>query len=471
MAKYKSEFKGVAQFLEGEWENLLKQVENAERKQRDVMRSKSVNEVELRSNKTRNILESHRNDVFQFRSKFFSKVDELQKSWEYIFGNQVENTESSSLNHGAPTFQKLISNKKKKRVLEGVTKRLVKHDTDIFTAVYNSSTKEIFSHKMLNNDIIVLCINETSREIEVKRELSWRSLRGTEGGVNGTISDIAMDGRNTLYGIIWRSSDHINRLEVLDQNNLAKIGQLDTCGIENGRGFYWEIVASGDTFALAIKCNLPDYCSKWMSVTLFKNQRRQNTISLNIVCLEYTTSLFLSNEQILLLSCDKEIAVVWLPPLSTPGSISDSSSAPNSSSETQSLVSVKATNQLLSGVTVDPRAVKFIKLPIDEKITSIVWIASDDMPSFESLEGYLFVSEQCPNFNTTLHVFKVDLEKVLSTNEHEREMTLHHMSEITSLKDTEVLCPITNSKIVARVASRYDRGRIVLLDLEYQNVP
>ena len=474
LAKYKSEFKGVAQFLEGEWENLLKQVENAERKQQNVMQSKSANELESKSKEIKNFLELHGNDVYQFRSNFLSKIDKLQKSREGIFGNHKKNTESSSLNNGAPNFQKSMSSKKKKRELVGVTKHLVKDCTSKIrvAAAYNSSTKELFSPEVGSDNVIVFCIDETSREIEVKRKLNLQSLRRTKGGVEEYLVSMAMDCRNTLYGVIWRKSDQNKRLEVLDQNNLAKIGQLDTCGIENGRGFSWKVGAFGDTVVLAVHC-IRNLCStKWLGVTVFKNQLRQNTISLNIYSGQIASYLFLPNEKILLLSCDKHVAVVWLPPLSTPCSVSDSSS------ETQSLVSVKtstttATNQLLSGDAVDPRAVKIVKLPTTDEInTSIVWIASDDQPSIESLEGYLFVSEQCPNYvNFTLHVFKVDLEKVLSTNEHEREMTSQHIPKITSLKNTDVVIPISNSKIVATLASGDKVSRIVLLDLEYQKVP
>ena len=295
LAKYKSEFQGVAQFLEGELKNVLKQVENAEKKQQDVVRSKSANELESKLKETRNALESHLKNFHQLRSNFLSKTVKLEKSWDDFFGNRVENTESSLLNNGAPFFQKLISSKKKKPELVRVTQRLLKDCTEIFpVVVYNSSTKEKFSMARENRDVIVFCINDTSREIEVKRKMNWQSLRGTEGGDKHDLNAMEMDGRNTLYGVIQQRSDYMQRLEVLDQNNIAKIGQLDTCGIENGRGFIWIIGAFEDTVALAVNGLRP---SGWISVTVFKNQRRQNTVSLNIFSGQIRTSLFCPTRQ------------------------------------------------------------------------------------------------------------------------------------------------------------------------------
>ena len=474
LAKYKSEFQGAPQFLEVEWENMLRQVKIAEKKQQDVMQSESANEFKSNSIETRDVLKLHWKYVNQFKLKCLSKFDDLQESFESIFGNLVENTESSSLNNGA---QKSILSEIKKRELVRMTKRSVKTNNEIInTAVYNSSTNEIISSAFQNWDVVAFCINETSREIEVKRKLNRQSLRGTEWGAEDILLELAMDGKNTLYGVIWQVSDKIRRLVVLDQNNLAEIEQLDTQEIENGSRPSWKIGAFGDTVAVAVYHTDLSYETKWTTVTVFKNQRRQHTVSLNISLPSIFASFILANETTLLLSGGNkgnEIAVVWLTPLSMPGSVSDSRSASNASSQPQYSASVTnstttATDHLRSSVAVNPRSVRFLNLSIDGVIRNFVWIASNDMPLTKSPEGYLFVSEAYPDF--TLHVFEVDFEKILSTKEHGREMVLQHMSKITPLKNAQVVCPISNSKIVATLASKFESCGIMLLDLEYQNV-
>ena len=328
LAKYKSEFQGVAQFLEEEWENLLKDVENAERKQQDVLRSNSANKLESNSNEARDFLESHWKDVNQFRSDFLSEIDELQKSWEDVLGNNASNNEN------------LESIKKNKQELVRVTKGLPGEDMiyEFSKVVYNSSTNELFcffpAEEARLKHVTVFCVNETSREIKLKTKFTWKEMRWTGRGYEDRdrLTDVAMDGQNTLYGVIKRENDNKKRLEVLDQNNLAKIGQLDTRGIQNINN--WKICAFGNTVVVAVYRAEYNKVREWESVTVFKDQRKQHTVSLNMFFFSgysYFGRIFLANETTLLLGReDRKIAMVCL---SMPGPVCDSSSAPNSSSK------------------------------------------------------------------------------------------------------------------------------------------
>ena len=116
----------------------------------------------------------------------------------------------------------------------------------------------------------------------------------------------------------------------------------------------------------------------------------------------------------------------------------------------------------------DQPSVRLINLPIDREISRFVWIASDEKPLSKSYDGYLFVCES--GYNSTLHVFEVDLERILSRKAHKREITLQHLSKITPLENTRTFCPIGTSTIVASFANANGQHKPVLLELEYQNV-
>ena len=540
LENYKQECQKVAMFLEEDWKNLLKNVANAEKKHREVLRSKSTNELDVKSNEVKEFLQLNWNDVDIFKSKILSKIDDLRKVWEDIYGKRVKNTQNSSLNTSSSTIENAkdssISEKKdesfsssqngfdclidtnsetifetrendtvdyqEKSESKNINKLPLKKVKTgklgnkkvpfIIKAVYNSSTKEVFglAYQLFDKGtgIAVCSINEARRRVIFEREMNWNSLRGTDDTEAENLLDIAMDGENILYGIIQRSKDKEKRLEVLDQNNFVKKGQLDTRGIENKKRIGWRVSAFGGTVVLAVYDYKKHTEDKWKSVTVFKNQRREHTVSLNIEIesemFYFTWRPLLVNATTLLLSCGvnaKKIAVVWLPSLSKHcSSVSDSSSAPNSSSETQSsqadlTSTAQALDELSPGVAVNPQSVRFLKLPVKGVISSLVWLASDNVLLSKSLEGYLFVLELYKKENrtiykhTSLFVYKVDFEQVFSSkNLDEQEKTIQPMPEIKTQKEKIVHCTIDNATIFATYNDQKRHMRPILLDLKHQ---
>ena len=204
-------------------------------------------------------------------------------------------------------------------------------------------------------------------------------------------------------------------------------------------------------------------------MTVFKNHQRQHTVSLDIAVdggLPYA-SCILANETSLLLYCGNNtnrVAVVSLPLLSSDskgGSKSQTKAKP-SSRKTSRADKTKARTSIK--LTVKPQSVIYINLPEVWWVSSLVRMPSDRIHSpAHLLTGHLWVTEW---HSITSLVYELDIKNNLSQSETENEITLHSMSNILPLEETEVLCRIDDAKFLAEY-----RNKPFLLHLNYQTAP
>ena len=509
LLEYKAECQSMAKFCEGGCTSILRDVSTADKKQSNVMKSKSANELETKSKELREFLRVHLNEMKEFKSKILMKFDDLEAKLRAIFGDSVgseggrisEVSSSSTIEDDAHSsnetedliggLERLVVSRgaveresgredvsfvggkrevvvRKKRTLVGVERKAMGNlDFLLLHAVYNTETKEVLcclSLAFSENAIRVYGSNESSGLFELKRTMSWTALRGEED----QLWSIAIDSNNVQYGWIVRKSDLVNRVEILDQNTLEKKGQLDTDGIENGRDILWLVAASGQTVVVAV-IDGSNSDGKWTSVTVFNNQQRQHTVSLDIAIDRSLlhTSCILANETSLLLYCGNStnrVAVVSLPPLSsdsTGGSKSQTKAKP-SSQKTSLTDKIKATKS--KTLALKPQSVIYIILSEVMVAYSFVWMPSGRIHSpAHLLTGHLWVTEF---HSTTSSVYELDIKNHLSQSKTENEITLHSMSNIAPLKETRVLCPVDDTTIFAHY-----ENKSFLLHLNYQTAP
>ena len=509
LAEYKAECQSMAKLCKGGCTSILRQTSAAEKKQSNVMKSKSANELETKSKELRELLRVHLNDMKEFKSKILMKFDDLEAKLRAILNDSVESeggrisrgSSSSTIGDDAHSSKEtegqicglegtvvsrgavggesgredvsFVGGKRevvvrKKRTLVGVERKAMRNlDFLLLHAVYNTETKEVLCCLKLEfsvnaiGAIAVYGSNESSGLFELKRTVNWYELRGEED----QLWSIAIDSNYVLYGGIRRKSDSVSRVEILDQNTLEKKGQLDTDGIENGRGTLWLVAASGQTVVVTVIDHRKSD-SKWTSVTVFKNQQRQHTVSFDIAIdgdVPYI-SCILANQTSLLLNCGSNtnrVAVVSLPLLSsdsTGGSKSQTKAKP-SSPKTSRADETKARTSTTSALK--PQSVICIILSELKDAYSIVWMPSDRIhSSAHLLTGHLWAAD---GHSRTSRVYELDIKNNLSQSESENEITLHSMSNIAPLEETEVLCRIDDATILAT-----DRYKPFLLHLNYQ---
>ena len=489
LAEYKTECQSMTRLCEGGWTSVLRQVFVAEKKQSNVMKSKSANELETKSEELREFLRAHLNDMKDFKSKILAKFDALEAKWGVIFGDCVgggggsisAGSSSSTIGDDAHSSNESeqdaltggmegigvssgavggesvssVSGKKevvarKRRTLVGVQKKAVGDDVvPCLQAVYNTETKEVVCLRWTDYEILIrVCgSDESSGLVKQKRTMDWTALRG-----NGDeLCMIAMDSNNVLYGRIVRNSDGVERVEILDQNTLKKKGLLDTDGIENGRSTSWMVSASGHTVVVAvIDRSTPDW--KWTSATVFINKQRQRTVSLDIAAdgALPTSSCILANETTLLLYCGhntNRVAVVSLPPTPTP---SDTASGSKSKTTTKAALvkthrTDKSTPTTSTTSTLKPISVIYIILSEVEDVFSLVWMPSDGVHSqAQLLTGHLWVADID---NGTSRVYELDIKKDVSQSEPQEEITLYSKTNIAPLEYTILLCNLDQTTI------------------------
>ena len=506
LAEYKAECQDMATLCEGGCTSILTQASTAEKKQSNVMKSKSANELEAKSKELREFLSVHLNDIKEFESTILMKFGDLEAKLRAILNDSVgsesgricEGSRSSTIGDDAnsssePEEQGLIGGlerlvvsrgaiggesgredvpsvggkrvlvARKKLTLKGVVSKAM-GNFRFSQAVYNTQTKHVICLRLIHDVETVIrkyISNESSGLFEIKRTMFWTALRGEED----QLWSIAIDSNYVLYGVIRRKSDRVSRVEILDQNTLEKKGQLDTDGIKTGRDIGWIVAASGQTLVVAVSDGR-NSDRKWTSVTVFKNQQRQHTVSLDIAVdggVSYA-SCILANEISLLLSCGiktNRVAVVSLQPLSsdsTGGSKSQTKAKP--SSPKNSLADkTKARTSTISALK--PQSVIYIILPELKGFFSFVWIPSDRIHSpAHLLTGHLWVTEW---HSFTSRVYELDIRNNLSQSESENEITLHSMSNIAPLEETKVFCRIDDAKVFAQ-----HRYKPFLLHLKYQ---
>ena len=383
---------------------------------------------------------------------------------------------------------------RKRRTLVGVEMKAVGYDEVMFLqAVYNTVTKEVLCLRDVDEDndkenaIRVCRFDESSGVVELKRTMDWTALRGDED----KLVMMAMDGNNVLYGIIERKSDGVERVEILDQNTLEKKGLLDTDGLDNGGSIAWIVGASGHSVVVAVSQS-PMSDSKWTSVTVFNNQQRQLTVSLDIALDGYwnRSSCVLANETTLLLSCGNNtnrVAVISLPP-----------PLPSDTAKKTRTDETRATTS--TSLTLKPLSVIYLVLSEVKEVYSLVWMPSDeDYSQSQLLTGHLWVTDYynnqenfllynvytytsdfrtftarlaIPEMNTnTFRVFEVDIKKVVSQSEQPEEITLYSMTDIDTvpLKNTGVFCCIDKTTIFGD-CEETGEDKPCLFRLEYQAI-
>ena len=367
---------------------------------------------------------------------------------------------------------------RKRRTLVGVERKAVGDDEVVFCqAVYNTETKEVLCIKDVDEEnVIRVCgLDETSGVVEIKRTMDWTVLRGDED----KLWMMAMDGNNELYGCMERKSDGVERVEILDQNTLEKKEQLDTDGIDNGINISWMVGASGHSVVVAV-LDARESDWKWTSVTVFKNQQRQHTVSLNIALDGgwNISSCVLANETTLLLSCGNNtnrVAVISLPP--PPPS--------DTSKKTRTDTTIATTSTAL---TLRPLSVIYIVLSEVKQVYALVWMPSAGVHSqSQLLTGHLWVTDYHNNqegkeqevviasngdiiliLNTnTFRVYELDIKKDVSQPEQPEEITLHSMTDIAPSMNAGVFCKIDETTIFGDCAET-GYCKPCLFSLEYQ---
>ena len=513
LAEYKAECQSMAKLCEGGCTSILTQASTAEKKQSNVMKSKSANELETKSKELRELLRVHLNDMKEFKSKILMKFDDLEAKLRAILNDSVESeggrisegSSSSTIGDDAHSssetedliggLERLVVSRgavegesgredvpsvggerevvvRKKRTLVGVEEKAVGKFYFPFPlgqAVYNTETKNVINLGFdWNSDTFVIRVyisNESSGLFELKRTMTWTALRGEED----QLLSIAMDSNKVLYGWIVRESDRVNRVEILDQNTFEKKGQLDTDGIENGREIGWAVTALGQTVVVAV-FDRSNSDRKWTSVTVFNNQQRQHTVSLDIAVVGdvYYASSILANEISLLLSCGiktNRVAVVSLQPLSsdsTGGSKSQTKAKPSSPKNS---LADKTKARTSTTTTLKPQSVIYIILSEVMAAYTFVWMPSDRIhsPAY-LLAGHLWVTER---HTYTSRVYELDIKNNLSQSETKNEITLHSMSNIAPLENTVLLCRIDGETLFAMNICK----NVSLLHLNYQTAP
>ena len=195
LAEYKTECQSMTRLCEGGWTSVLRQVFVAEKKQSNVMKSKSANELETKSEELREFLRAHLNDMKDFKSKILAKFDALEAKWGVIFGDCVgggggsisAGSSSSTIGDDAHSSNESeqdaliggreeigvssgavggesvssVSGKKevvarKRRTLVGVQKKAVGDDVvPCLQAVCNTETKEVVCLRWTDYEILI----------------------------------------------------------------------------------------------------------------------------------------------------------------------------------------------------------------------------------------------------------------------------------------------------------------------------
>ena len=100
LAEYKAECQDMATLCEGGCTSILTQASTAEKKQSNVMKSKSANELEAKSKELREFLSVHLNDIKEFESTILIKFDYLEAKLRANFGDSV-GSKSGKISEGS----------------------------------------------------------------------------------------------------------------------------------------------------------------------------------------------------------------------------------------------------------------------------------------------------------------------------------------------------------------------------------
>ena len=481
IAAYRLECVNMTGVLQ-EWQPCIDQIQSAERAQKAVLKCKSARDIEQKSGDVRNHLLAQMINVQNYKRKILSQFSEIEATYERIFGDEVEDSKSdgspNQLNQGANTSRgtsgprmtdnitsfpggssvtgrsdgvstgkKTVIEDKKKKVLTGVKETWKGDDiVECRKAVFNAESRELMCFSLANMKITVLRLNDKNEKLEVKRTMKWREMREKQGNElwQITVNDGSiMYGSIKVYGGIGSS-----KVEELDQFSLKKKSELDTQGLLNDRSVLCYLTSFHDTLALLVY----DYRNKdhkWHSVTVYKNKKRMETVSLEIsvnggMC---SNNSALVNESTLLLCCGlNKIAVVTLPSQSHCDSIAASTSS-----------------SLSLSTTLKPQSIKYVFAACVTKIRSLVW-----MPIDSQLEGYICVgeSEGAP----LSRIYKINLGTDLAKLDEGKETKLEEVEKVSPLEKTTVMCPVDDYTVFATRGEKWFEGQPVLLNFDFQPI-
>ena len=481
IAAYRLECVNMTGVLQ-EWQPCIDQIQSAERAQKAVLKCKSARDIEQKSRDVRNHLLAQMTNVQNYKRKILSQFSEIEATYERIFGDEVVDSKSdgspNQLNQGANTSRgtsgprmtdnitsspggssvtgrsdgvsagkKLVIEDKKRKRLTGVKEtwigdKIVRCDK----AVFNAESRELMCFNFLNT-ITVLRLNDKNEKLEVKRTMEWNELREKENW----LWDITVNDGSIMYGVIREDGGtYFKKVEELDQFSFKKKSELDTQGLLNGSGVIWYLSSFHDTLALSVFDNRNKDDRKWHSVTVYKNKKRMETVSLEISVHEgiYWNGFTLVNENTLLLSCglNKKIAVVTLPSQSHCHSIAASTSL-----------------SLSSSTTLKPQSIKYVFAACVTRIYSLLW-----MPIDSQLEGYICVGES--EGASLSRMYKINLGTDLAKVDEGKETKLEEVENVSPLEKTTVICPVDDYTVFATRGEKWFEGQPVVLKFDFQPI-
>ena len=462
-----SEFTKMTELL-GHWSKLVDQFQSVERMHDEVMKSRTPNEVETKSNDMKVKIDHQKEKLKSFKSDILTQFGEIENAIESIFiadtatkaalsgslnSQEVDRPSNAAIGTSATgglhrsTDRSEAREEVKERALVGV-REIADADDEIhycLRVVYNSETRELLClNSSISYETEIRVFGVTGGEndqLELKRKMNWESLRGIES----TLFDICIDETsNTLYGVVIERKGIVNRVEKLDQMSLKKEAVLDTQNVPNGVAVYWFLASKSGTLAIAVQDK-----DKWHSVIIYKNSLRLYTVPLNIKLDGYvyrTGSVLVINEAKLILSCGtsaKKIAVVSL------------ESKPKQQNYTQASSFVTK-----SSTTADMKVI-YLTIPGIDAISSLMWT-----PLRHPLHGFLWVGDKK---GKPSRIYKVDIERVSMNVEHELEFRLRHVEGVLPLQNIHTFGQIDHSTVFALKVTDNRFGNLVLLKLEFSN--
>ena len=480
IAAYRLECVNMTGVLQ-EWQPCIDQIQSAERAQKAVLKCKSARDIEQKSGDVRNQLLAQMTNVQNYKRKILSQFSEIEATYERIFGDEVEDSKSdgspNQLNQGANTSRgtsgprmtdnitsspggssvtgrsdgvsagkKIVIEDKKKKVLTGVKETWKGDDiVDCRKAVFKAESRELMCYRFPNT-ITVLRLNDKNEKLEVKRTMEWRELR--EKG--NSLFNITVNDGSIMYGLIREDGGtYFNKVEELDQFSLKKKSELDTQGLLNGSGVLWQLTSFHDTLALLVYDFRNKDDRKWHSVTVYKNKKRMETISLEISLNGgvYWNCFTLVNESTLLLRCGlNKIAVVKLPSQSHCHSIAASSSS-----------------SLSSSTTLKPQSIKYVIAAGVREICLLVW-----MPIDSQLGGYICVGEsEGAKFS---RIYKINLGTDLAKVDEGKETKMEEVETVSPLEKMTVMCLVDDYTVFATRGEKWFKGQPVVFNFDFQPI-
>ena len=481
IAAYRLECVNMTGVLQ-EWQPCIDQIQSAERAQKAVLKCKSARDIEQKSGDVRNHLLAQMTNVQNYKRKILSQFSEIEATYERIFGDEVEDSKSdgspNQLNQGANTSRgtsgprmtdnitsspggssvtgrsdgvsagkKTVIEDKKKKVLTGV-KETWKGDeiVECSKVEFNAESRELMCFYFLKSKITVLRLNDKNEKLEVKRTMKWNELREKEND----LWDITVNDGSIMYGVIeGDGGTYFKKVEELDQFSLKKKSKLDTQGLPNGFGVLWYLTSFHDTLALLVYDFRNEDDHKWHSVTVYKNKKRMETVSLEISLNGgvYWSVSALVNESTLLLCCGlNKIAVVTLPSQSHCHSIAASSSS-----------------SLSSSTTLKPQSIKYVIAAGVRENCSLVW-----MPIDSQLGGYICVGErEGAKFS---RIYKINLGTDLAKVDEGKETKMEEVETVSPLEKMTVMCLVDDYTIFATGGEKWFEGQPVVLKFDFQPI-